>query len=113
MGSAKYSESADHSNAPYLDAAGRTGRELTEWNDGQNVTEQEMSFEYARRLPAKYLGVPSMGTNRSQSARQGDILPDGPNMDPIGGSSRNDRRPRQARRKASYRSWIKASYVVG
>ena len=50
-----------------------------------------------------------MGANRSQSARQSDIRPDGPNMDQIGTSSRNDRQPRRARRKASYSSWMKAA----
>ncbi len=68
-----------------------------------------MSFEYARRLSAKCLGVPSMGANRSQSARQSDIRSDGPNMDQTGASSRNDRQPRRARRKASYSSWMKAA----
>lgn len=68
-----------------------------------------MSFEYARRLSAKCLGVLSMGANRSQSARQSDIRSDGPNMDQIGASSRNDPQPRRARRKASYGSWMKAA----
>ncbi len=67
-----------------------------------------MSFEYTRRLSAKCLGVPSMGANRSQSARQSDIRSDGPNMDQTGASSRNDRQPRRARRKAGYGSWMKA-----
>jgi len=68
-----------------------------------------MSFEYARRLSAKCLGVLSMGANRSQSARQSDIRSDGPNMDQTGASSWNDPQPRRARRKAGYSSWMKAA----